>query len=48
MVLDGLTVESVEAVTDDAEVFLVPNDCWVGPGCNWNGDSENPVFFLPD
>jgi hypothetical protein len=47
VVLDGMTVENVEAVADDAEGFLVPDDTFVGPGFTWDGGTESPVFTSP-
>lgn len=48
VVLDGLLVVNVEAVDDDATGLIVPDDCWVGPGCIWNGDTDTPVFSAPE
>lgn len=48
MTLDGLLVANVEAVDDDATGLIVPDDCWVGPGCIWNGDTDAPAFTAPE
>lgn len=46
--LDGLVVTNVEIVDDDATGLIVPDDCWVGPGCVWNGDTDEPSFSDPE
>ena len=49
VVLDGLLVVNVEVVDDDVtEGMIVPDDCWVGPGCIWNGDTDEPSFSAPE
>ena len=47
VVLDGLLVVNVAMVDDDATGLIVPDDCWVGPGCIWNGDTDAPAFSAP-
>jgi hypothetical protein len=46
--LIGLLVTNVEIVDDDATGLIVPDDCWVGPGCIWNGDTDEPAFSAPE
>ena len=48
VVLDGLSVVNIEVVDDDATGLIVSDDCWVGPGCIWNGDTDEPSFSLPE
>lgn len=45
--LDGMTVENVDVPPEGAEGFLVPDECYVGPGFIWNGDEASPVFIPP-
>jgi hypothetical protein len=48
VVLDGLLVTNVEVVADDATGLIVPDECWVGPGLVWNGDTDEPIFSDPE
>ncbi len=48
VILNGTTVVNVEVVADgETHGMVVKDDLYVGPGCEWNGNSKTPRFTAP-